>query len=328
MAPFVVPRAPAGTAPGHPPSFSVVVAAYQAAATIGDAIESVRAQTVAPLEILVCDDGSTDDLEAALAPHGDAVRLVRQDHRGAAAARNTLLRSAVGDFVAPLDADDTFAPTRIERLSELAAERPDLDILTTDAVFMVRGRPTGRFHDRVAFPVQGQRRAILGACCLIMPAFRRTRLLVIGGYDESLATAEDWDLLIRLFERGAAAGLVDEPLLEYRLQWSSLTSSRAETLRDRVVVLERARARGALAGDDVEALERSLVRHRARALQQAAHEAVAAWSPDARARLMSLARSSDAGRRTRVVGALAAIAPRPVSRALGRTLTPSSGRPE
>jgi len=69
---------------GAPPTFSVLVAAYQAAETIGEAIESALAQTVPPHEIVVCDDGSTDELHAALAPFRERIVLLRQENRGEA----------------------------------------------------------------------------------------------------------------------------------------------------------------------------------------------------------------------------------------------------
>src|SRR4051794_499335 len=103
MARFLAPPATGESSRTGSPSFSVLIPAYQAAATIGEAIASAREQTVPPTEILVCDDGSTDGLEAALAPHRDAIRLLRQENRGATAARNALLGVASGDFVAPLD---------------------------------------------------------------------------------------------------------------------------------------------------------------------------------------------------------------------------------
>ena len=310
-----------------PVSFSVLVPVHQAAATIGDALASVREQTYAAHEILVCDDGSTDDLDAALEPHRDAIVLVRQPNRGASAARNAVLRRASADFVVTLDADDRFLPTRLERLAGLAAARPELDLLATDAAFVSGGHLGGRFHDRTAFAGERQREAILDRCFLIAPAMRRSSLLAIGGYDESLRTAEDWDCFIRLILAGARAGLVDEALLEYRLRDTSLTATRGETLHDRVRVLEKAAAQPGLSDDERRTLRVSLGRHRARALQQAARDAVATGDPAARARLVAVARSRDVGLRGRVGAAAAALLPRSARRLVDATLAESTGRP-
>ena len=305
----------------------MIVPAYQAAATIGEAIASLRAQTAPPAEILVCDDGSTDDLARALEPHLEAIMLIRQEHRGATAARNAMVAAASADFVVPLDADDVYAPTRLERLGELGAARPDLDILATDARFVVAGRAVGLFHQRTPFAAERQREAILDRCFLICPAMRRQALTDVGGYDEDLRTAEDWDCCIRLIQAGAAAGLVDEPLLDYRLGAESLTARRGETLMDRVRVLEKAAGTPRLSPDERRVLDASLSRHRSRALQQLARDAVIAGDPAARARLLAVARSSEIGARARAGALLAALAPGRARRIVDATLTESSGRP-
>src|SRR5436305_10109763 len=130
---FLAPVPTASVEPGPEPAFSVIVAAYEAAGTIAAAIDSALAQTLAPHEVIVCDDGSTDDLEGALAPYRDQIVLIRQENAGEGAAKNAAARAATGDFVVVLDADDRFLPERLEALCELAVARPDLDIPTTDA---------------------------------------------------------------------------------------------------------------------------------------------------------------------------------------------------
>ncbi|HVD41002.1 MAG TPA: glycosyltransferase family A protein [Solirubrobacterales bacterium] len=310
------------------PGFSVLIPAYEAAATIGEAIASARAQTRAPSEIIVCDDGSSDDLAAALEPHREAIRLIAGEHRGVAAARNRLLAAATAEFVVPLDADDVYAPTRLERLADLAAARPGLDILATDAHLSSSGEVVGRFGENTPFALQEQAQAILERCFVICPAMRRSRLLELGGYDESLRTAEDWDVCIRLILTGSEAGLVDEPLLEYRLGSESLTSGRAQTLRERVYVLEKATATTGLDRPVRRAAEQAVSHHRGRALEQAAIEAVARRDSKARHELFAVARSRDVNLRARLGAALAGIAPENQSRRIVEaTLWGSSGRP-
>src|SRR5439155_21073872 len=170
------PRTPVEPA-GERPTFSVIIPAYQAADSVGGAIESALAQTLAPDEIVVCDDGSTDDLDAALAPYLDCIVLVRKENGGVASALNAAAARATGDFLVVLDSDDAYLPTRLEAMSALASARPDLDVLSTDALLEVEGRTVARFYTKAQpFPVEGQREAILDRCFLFAPAVRRDRL--------------------------------------------------------------------------------------------------------------------------------------------------------
>ena len=159
LAPLPVrPVEPADSAP----TFSVIVAAYQVADVVADALESIRRQTAPPWEVIVCDDGSTDALEDALVPYRDEIVFLRIEHGGEAAAKNAAAARASGDCVVILDADDVYLPERLEALTELANARPDLDILTTDAYLVVDGRRVRRNYDRRwLFEVADQRRAIL-----------------------------------------------------------------------------------------------------------------------------------------------------------------------
>jgi glycosyltransferase involved in cell wall biosynthesis len=210
---FLVPPA-TQIEPGPAPTFSVIVAAYNVADVIGDALESLRAQTIAPLEVIVCDDGSTDDLEGAVEPYRDAIVLLRQENGGEAAAKNTAAAAATGDFVAILDADDVYFPKRLDALSTLAQARPDLDILTTDGYLCVSDRIVRRNYDRSwRFEIADQRRAIIERNFIFgLAAVRRERLLQHGGFDEAIRWTTDWDLWLRLILAGARAGCVPEPL--------------------------------------------------------------------------------------------------------------------
>jgi hypothetical protein len=263
---FVVPppanepeRAPA-------PTFSILIPAYQAQDTVADAVESALNQTTPAHEIIVCDDGSTDRTVAALTGYLDRVMLVQKENGGGASALNAAARTASGEFVAILDADDVYRPQRIEALTELARARPDLDVLVTDAYFIERGHTTGRFYASNRFEVADQRGAILRSCFVGgWPAVRRRRLLELGGFDESLAIGYDWDCWIRLILDGASAGLVDVPLLEYRVSPGSLTSSRVRNLESRLAVLQKTAEHPGLTAREQRILSDSLGLHARRA---------------------------------------------------------------
>src|SRR5207248_4438233 len=113
-------------------------------------------------------------------------------------ALNAAAQAATGEFVSWLDADDAYEPERLAATGELGAQRPDLDILMTDSYLEVDGRVVGRFSDETPFAAVDQRMAILDRCFIGWPAIRRSRLLDVGGFDESLRTGYDWDFWIRL----------------------------------------------------------------------------------------------------------------------------------
>ncbi len=281
---LLAPPAPPGTLPGPRPSFSVIIASYQAAAWVADAVRSALEQTEPPHEVIVCDDGSTDDTAAVLAPFGDAITLIRQDNRGEAGARNTAIGAASGDVLAILDADDHFVPERLARLGDAFEARPDLDVVTTDAWIELDGERVRRAYEAgYRFPVDGQRREILrdnfvfGIC-----AVRRSLVLEAGGYDEAIRYATDWDLWLRLILGGARAGCLMEPLATYRLQRGSLSSQLASMLAGRVTILEKAARRGDLSGEERAVLERALRDYRAQHAVERAREALRAEAAGAR----------------------------------------------
>jgi GT2 family glycosyltransferase len=325
--PFRAPSRPEVRPLEEPPSFSVAVKAYQAAAVVGEAIDSALEQTHAPHEIVVCDDGSTDGTADVLAAYGDRIRVLRKENGGPASALNACMRAATGDFLAVLDADDVFLPERLEALAGLAMERPDLDVLGTDAWFEVEGERVGRFNGpRNPFPTVRQERSILERCWVGWPAIRRSRLLEHGGADETLRLGEDWELLIRLIKSGSRAGLVDEPLLCYRLHETNLTASRAEALRARVMVLEKTRRSG-VAAQDRDVLEASLAAHRRRAVAAETEDALLGGGAGVRRTLLQLAAARGVPPATRLKTVLAAVSPSWAARAVRRRARPELARP-
>lgn len=230
------------------PTFSVVIAAYQAEDTVGQAIESALHQTVLPLEVIVCDDGSSDKTSDVARSYEPAVRLVQRANGGEAAAKNTAAQHAIGDFVSVLDADDVYDPRRLEALTWLARRRPDLDVLVTDAHITVQKRVIGRaYHDRWPFEHLDQPQEILRRNFVLgLAAVRRERWLQVGGFDESVRLTADWDFFIRLLRTGSQAGLVNVPLAEYRLRPGTLSSDRISLVESRIATLERAAERGGL----------------------------------------------------------------------------------
>lgn len=301
-----------------PPTFTVLIPCYQAAHTVANTVTSVLGQTVAPHEVIVCDDGSTDDPAAALAPYHDRILLLSQPNGGVAAARNLGLRRASGEFVAVCDADDEYLPELIEEIGGLAMARPDLDILCCDGFIEEDGQDLGRGRpDPATFVTDDQRLGILKNNFIPgRSAFRRELLLEAGGYDETLECAEDWDSWIRLILGGARAGLVDAPLARTRLHSGSLTSSLAPVQRGQSAALTKALGRG-----DLSSAERSVAQGHLASLRRSlpaveAQEALESGAADARIRCLRVALSRSSPIRTRVKAVGAFVAPRRAARRL------------
>jgi hypothetical protein len=308
---------------GQTPTFSVVIAAYQAADMIGEAIESALTQTVPPLEVIVSDDGSTDDLASALAPFGKRVTLLRGgENAGPAAARNRAAREAAGDFLAVLDADDVWLPRRLEALSWLGVQRPDLDLLTTNEILEYEGvELTRSYRSDKPFVVARQDIVILDHDFLAHAAVRRTRFLAIGGYEESLRACSDWDLWARLILGGARAGAIEEPLVRYRLTDGSITSDSLRTRTWRLRVVERMLARDDLTADQRSAAERSLEKRRRELRLVEARHAAAAGASGHRAIARSIVRDPAFPLSSRIKAGLTFVAP-----SLARTVLAARGR--
>jgi glycosyltransferase involved in cell wall biosynthesis len=239
-------RAPASrVAPDdRPPTLSVLVPVFNGASTIGDALESLLSQRSAIDQVVVSDDGSEDDLDRALAPFREWITLARGPNAGLAVARNRAAAVASGSLLGLLDADDVWLPGRAAALTEAARLRPDLDIITTDAVVVSEGRAHDEtYYEKRGWPDGDQLDAIVRASFIFGAAgIRRAAFDAVGGYDDRARFAEDWDLWLRMLAAGSRAGLVDAPLYEYRRHPHSLTRRRVDLALGVVAVLERAHA--------------------------------------------------------------------------------------
>jgi hypothetical protein len=315
---FLVPEPVAGVEPrATAPTFSIVIPAYQAADVIADAIDSALAQTVAATDIIVCNDGSTDDIATALEPYLDRIVVINRENGGEAAAKNTGVKAATGEYVAILDADDVFHPRRIEALTELAMARPDLDLLTTDAFIVVNGKTVRNcFSDEFTFPVDDQRSAILEANFLPFAAVRRSAYLAVGGFDEAMRRVPDWDCWLRMILAGARAGLVNEPLAEYRLGATNITTDRIRVHGGLLETLEKAQARSDLSDRERRLVASTIALHQRELAIRLSREAVLEGAPDARRRCARVAVGRGMSLSARAKAAIAVVSPRAARRYL------------
>jgi glycosyltransferase involved in cell wall biosynthesis len=193
---------------------SVIIPTYNRAAWAAEAVASVLAQSYGDFELLVVDDGSTDDTAAALAAFGGKFKLLRREEsRGVSAARNLGARRAAGDWLAFLDSDDLWLPDKLARQVAYMQAHPDLIISQTEEVWVRNGV-------RVNAPAPCRKMAgdiFLASLkrCLISPSavlLHRRLFQDLGGFDENLPAAEDYDLWLRIAWRHPV-GLVPEPLI-------------------------------------------------------------------------------------------------------------------
>jgi glycosyltransferase involved in cell wall biosynthesis len=307
------------------PTIAVVVAVHQGAETIAEALDSALSQDPPPDETIVADDGSTDRLEQALEPYLDRIDVLRLPHAGVAATRNAACRHASSEFVLFLDADDLLLPGKLAALGQLAAAEPEPDVLGTDLWFERDGRRVGRFTDANPFPaIERQRRTILERCFVAQATIRRSRLLALGGFDESLRSGSDWDGVLRLVLNGSHAGFDEAPLATYRIRGDSLTSSRTDTFRDRARILEKALANPDLGPGERPTAERMLAAQQARVVLADAQAAVAESRPDLRRRCWELARTSGCAPRDRLWALAVLASPRALRPLLGRGVDATS----
>lgn len=218
-----------------PPLVSVIMAAYNSAEHIGEALESALAQDWQPFEVVVVDDGSTDGTAEIV--HSFDVRYVRQENAGPAAARNRAIRESRGALVANFDSDDILPPSRLRVQAEYLLEHPDVGCVFGRQEWL--NAPSWLTRD----PVYGD----LDGIPLSSAMFRREVLDVLGGYDSRFEPSEDMDLVIRMREQGIGYVVLPDLVLYRRYHESSLTGGQPPTtplLRSLRAKLERDQQRG------------------------------------------------------------------------------------
>ena len=317
--PLVAPPRPAAKARPVEPTFAVIVAAYNCEASIGETLVSVLAQSRPAQQVIVCDDGSTDQTARVVSTFAPDVALIRQENQGDAAARNTALAAASASHVVILDSDDVFDSRCLEAYAAALAARPDLEIVTCDAFLEANGVVFDRYYRRLGrFVVEDQRRGALhqhfvfGLACL-----ERERLVAIGGWDTRYRGNSDTDLFLRLILAGCRAGLVYEPLARYRFRPHSLSDERASNMRAMVTIVQRALEHPSLTPDE-RAFARADLRVKERLTRAAELEhALRTRSGDVRARARRVVSADELGfpRHERLLAAASVVAP-----PLGRTL--------
>jgi glycosyltransferase involved in cell wall biosynthesis len=217
------------------PSVSVVIPCFNHARFLAEAVGSALGQTRPAAEVIVVDDGSTDESARVLEAWAGRVRVVRQGNRGVAAARNAGAALATGDLLAFPDADDVWLPEKLAEQIALFAASPGLGLVhcgveEVDAEGRTLRTRLDGLDGRVAEEMLLFRRtAILGGgsgAVVTRAVFEQ-----VGGFDEALATSADWDLHHRVARR-TPVGFVPRVLLRYRVHGANMHADVARTARE------------------------------------------------------------------------------------------------
>jgi glycosyltransferase involved in cell wall biosynthesis len=207
------------------PRVSAVVPVYNGAAFLERALRSLLTQTLADIEVIVVDDGSTDEtpaIIAGLAARDRRVRPLRQEHAGEAAAANRATAEARADLIARLDADDMAVPDRLERQVAWLEANPSVAAVGGWLVSIDRHDRKLRLH---TYPAGSVREIMSRGPAIAHPTavMRKSVLAAIGGYRYQFNVAEDYDMWLRMAEKADIANL-PEVLAYYRLHPGQTTA--------------------------------------------------------------------------------------------------------
>lgn len=221
------------------PTVSVIIPAYNVAPYIGETLDSLLAQTFTDYEVLVTNDGSTDDTEAAILPYQETFggRLIyeSQPNQGIAGARNAGLKKARGRYIALLDGDDIWLPAYLAKMVALLESDSTLDLVFPNAWFWGSPNFSGREFQSVfpaSEPVTFEK--VLKRECYIfgLVMFKRELLDTVGNFDEHLGASEDLDMWLRMLRHGCRFGFTREPLVKYRWRADSLSNNSEQLLKN------------------------------------------------------------------------------------------------
>jgi glycosyltransferase involved in cell wall biosynthesis len=226
-------------------SVSVIVPTYNRAEYLRQALSSVLDQSGVSAEVIVVDDGSTDETPHVVESYSDRVRYVRQTNQGPAAARNHGLRLARGDYVAFLDSDDYYVPGILSKLLAVLAAQPTPGAVQGGFVHVAADGEQLSIEE----PWREAPQLDLDTCIRLKPAYLATMMLSrewierVGGFDTALRQGEDVDLLIRLVAAGCSVEWLPRPVTYHRRHPGNMTHDRVGGAEDIERVLDKYFAR-------------------------------------------------------------------------------------
>ena len=233
------------------PKVSVVIPTYDRFETLPRSLDSVINQTFSDWELIVVDDGSTDGTDEMILRDYPAVRLHRQENAGVSAARNAGVALAAGEWIAFLDSDDAWLPEKLERQLSHLAKEPELRLSHTEEIWIRNGK---RVNQPKEYAKSGGAiyRRCLPLCCICPSSalIRRDLFDEIGGFDETFAVCEDYDLWLRITAREPVHYLDEALVRKYGGHEDQLSSTTWGVDRYRTRALEKILAEEILSPKD------------------------------------------------------------------------------
>ena len=212
---------------------SVVIPAYNCAKYIEETLASVFNQTIIPYEILVINDGSTDNTADVVGKYSQ-VKLINKLNQGPSEARNRGILESTGNWIAFLDSDDIWHPKKLEKIENYLTENPNTDMISS-AFYIGNEKdwqkitPRRLYNPNDSFFEQLYRRSFIATSSVVI---RKDFLTKAGGFDTTLLVAEDLDLYLRIALMNANYHYIKEHLLYYRSHPDSITSNPLNAHRD------------------------------------------------------------------------------------------------
>jgi hypothetical protein len=223
------------------PTVSVIVPAYNQARYLAAALDSALAQSYRDFELLVVDDGSTDETPALIASYGDRLQAIRQPNQGLAPARNSGIAAARGRWLAFLDSDDRWRPDYLATMMAALAGAPEaVAAFSAWRYIDASGQPMAQS----VVPFGGDERRLADELTWrnsLLPSAAvasRTAVERCGRFDPELSACEDWDLWLRLQPLGRLL-LVPAPLMEYRTHGENMSDDPLRIERERLKVCQK-----------------------------------------------------------------------------------------
>ena len=219
---------------------TVIIPAYNQAQYLADAVGSVLAQSYEQFEVLIIDDGSTDNTRQVAQSFDDPrVHYRYQANRGLSGARNSGIRCARGAYLTYLDSDDLFLPCKLELLLAFMEENPKVGLVAGQAVPIDEvGRHIGKLFD-AELPQDGARLLLSNPLHVGSVLLRREWQEKVGFFDETLRSYEDWDMWLRLALAGCQMAWLPQPVSQYRFHRAQMTRDGRQMTTASFAVLDK-----------------------------------------------------------------------------------------